>query len=352
MNLMLQYFRSPDHIIDIEDPKSLTQHLRDIGRLESDETPTLQVLHGGVSNKTILVHRFNGDRWVIKQALHKLRVRSDWFSDPARIHVEAEALRCLPRVTPPHSTPALLFEDCNNHLLAMEAVAEPNDNWKELLLAGSIDLALFHQFGQLLAMIHRRSFELREELFPIFQRRTYFETLRLEPYYEYTSRRVTEAGPFLRDVIEENRACNLTLVHGDYSPKNVLIFNNRLVLLDHEVLHFGDPAFDIGFGLVHFLAKALHLPEHRKPLIAGAINFCGKYAQDTSTAPWIKGVERRAVRNAAACLLARTVGRSPLEYLTNTERSKQYEASLCLVAGCPDNLSDLIEWYSRKIEFA
>jgi tRNA A-37 threonylcarbamoyl transferase component Bud32 len=349
---MQQYFGSEDLIVDIEDPKNLTQYLREIGRLESDETPTLRVLHGGVSNKTILVHRFNGDRWVIKQALHKLRVRSDWFSDPARIHVEAEALRYLPRVTPPHSTPALLFEDGHNHLLAMEAVAEPNDNWKELLLAGSIDPPLFHQFGQLLAMIHRRSFELREELFPIFQRRTYFETLRLEPYYEFTARRVTEAGPFLRDVTEENRACNLTLVHGDYSPKNVLIFNKRLVLLDHEVLHFGDPAFDIGFGLVHFLGKALHLPEHRKSLITGAIEFCGKYALDTSTAPWIGGVERRAARNAAACLLARTVGRSPLEYLTDTERSKLYEASLCLVFGCPNTLCDLIEKYSRKIELA
>jgi len=349
---MLQYFRSQNQLVDIEDPKSLTQYLRDIGRLEPDETPTLQVLPGGVSNKTILVHRFNGDRWVIKQALRKLRVRSDWFCDPARIHVEAEALRYLPRVTPPNSTPTLLFEDCNNHLLAMKAVAEPNDNWKELLLAGSIELALFDQFGQMLAVIHRRSFELREELLPIFQHRTYFEALRLEPYYEYTARRVPEAGPFLRDVIAENRACNLSLVHGDYSPKNILIFNKRLVLLDHEVLHFGDPAFDIGFGLVHFLGKALHLPEYRKSLIAGAIKFCDTYAQETSTASWIEGVERRAARNAAACLLARTVGRSPLEYLTNTERSKQYEASLCLVCGCPDNLSDLIEWYSRKIELA
>src|SRR5262249_16449025 len=314
----LRYFRSEEHAVDIEDPKNLTQYLREIGRIKSDETPALQVLRGGVSNKTILVHRFNGDRWVIKQALHKLRVRSAWFSDPARIHVEAQALRYLPRVTPPHSTPPLLFEDSQNHLLAMEAVAEPNHNWKELLLAGSIDPAPFHQFGQLLAMIHRRSFDLREELFPIFRRRTYFETLRLEPYYEFTARRVTEAGPFLREVIEENRACSLTLVHGDYSPKNVLIFNKRLVLLDHEVVHFGDPAFDIGFGLVHFLGKALHLPEYRQSLIEGAIEFCREYAQDTSTAPWIAGVERRAARNAAACLLARTVGRSPLEYLTQT----------------------------------
>jgi EAL domain-containing protein (putative c-di-GMP-specific phosphodiesterase class I) len=32
-------------------------------------------------------------RWVLKQALPKLRVQADWFSDPARIHVEANSLR-------------------------------------------------------------------------------------------------------------------------------------------------------------------------------------------------------------------------------------------------------------------
>ena len=36
------------------------------------------------------------------------------------------------------------------------------------------------------------------------------------------------------------RSRRLTLVHGDFSPKNVLVYRGRLVLLDHEVIHWGD----------------------------------------------------------------------------------------------------------------
>jgi aminoglycoside phosphotransferase (APT) family kinase protein len=41
--------------------------------------------------------------------------------------------------------------------------------------------------------------------------------------------------------LENTREC---LVHGDYSPKNMLIGKGRLVLLDCEVAWDGDPAFD------------------------------------------------------------------------------------------------------------
>ena len=91
-------------VFDIEDADDLLRYLRDTGRIDQDETPVVRILHGGVSNKTILLQRPDGSRWVLKQALPKLRVQADWFSDPARIHVEANGLRYLPCVTPPNST--------------------------------------------------------------------------------------------------------------------------------------------------------------------------------------------------------------------------------------------------------
>jgi 5-methylthioribose kinase len=117
-------------MINIEDFDQLLGYLRDAGRIGSIETPRLQKLNGGVSNKTLLLTRSNGESWVIKQALAKLRVQSDWFSDPERIQVEANGLRYLPRVTPKGSITSLLFEDKAQNLLAMEAVPEPHQNWK------------------------------------------------------------------------------------------------------------------------------------------------------------------------------------------------------------------------------
>ena len=91
-----------------------------------------------------------------------------------------------------------------------------------------------------------------------FAERRFFEELRLEPYYAY--HRDVKYRPAAHDFLEtadrrgrENG--QIALVHGDYSPKNVLLHEDRLVLLDYEVIHFGDPAFDIGFSLAHLLRQ-------------------------------------------------------------------------------------------------
>jgi 5-methylthioribose kinase len=336
-------------IVDIENAYDLLRYLRETERIGKEENPTFRTLRGGVSNKTVLLQRPDGSRWVLKQALPKLRVQADWFSDPARIRVEANALRYLPLVTPTDTTPKLLFEDDELHLLAMEAVPEPHENWKEQLLSGRLDPDHIRQFGRLLASIHCRSHDLRSQLFPIFENRVFFETLRLEPYYQFTGERIPEAGQFLRDVVEENRRHCLTLVHGDYSPKNILVHQGHLILLDHEVLHFGDPGFDLGFSLTHLLSKALHLKEHRLAFLEAAHNYWATYEAETGSPVWFSSVENRAVDNTIACLLARTSGRSPLEYFSDDERRQQKHAALCLVARRPATVPALIDDFGQLI---
>jgi 5-methylthioribose kinase len=337
-------------VLDIENADNLLRYLRASERIGRQETPIFCALRGGVSNKTVLLRRPDGTCWVLKQALPKLRVQADWFSDPSRIRVEANALRFLPLITPTNTIPKLLFEDPGQYLLAMEAIPEPHENWKERLLGGKLDRDFVSQFGRLLASIHGRSYELREQLFPIFENRVFFETLRLEPYYQFTGERVPEAASFLDDVIAANRTHCVTLVHGDYSPKNVLLFQDRLILLDHEVVHVGDPAFDLGFSLTHLLSKGLHLKEHRSAFLDAAVEYWKVYQSQTGSAPWFKGVETRAMSNTIACLLARTSGRSPLEYLADDERRQQKAAALHLIRHRPDTLPALVEEFGRKIE--
>src|SRR5262249_30208506 len=246
--------------LDIEHPGALLTYLRQTGRVAPTEEPEIKVLPGGVSNRTVLVERASGESWVVKQALAKLRVQVDWFSSPERIHREASGLRWLARIAPPATTTPLIFEDHDEHLMAMQAVPQPHENWKTMLLAGHLDLDHVTQFAHLLGTIHRRGHERRAELEPVFADRGYFESLRLEPYYGYTATQVATAAPFLPDLIPSPLARRDTIVHGDYSPKNVLVHAGRLVLLDHEVIHFGDPGFDLGFSLTHLLSKAHHIP--------------------------------------------------------------------------------------------
>jgi 5-methylthioribose kinase len=334
---------------DIEQPAQLLDYLRQHNHIAAGEEVTITPLAGGVSNRTVLVERASGEAWVIKQALEKLRVAVDWFSSPQRIHREAAGIRALSALLPPGSVPRLIFEDHEHHLLSMDAVPHPHANWKNMLLAGDLRLDHVEQFARILGTIHRRSHEQGDQLAPLFGDRSFFETLRLEPYYIYTASQHVVAQPFYAALLEETRAHSLSLVHGDYSPKNILVHAGRLVLLDHEVIHWGDPAFDLGFSFTHLLSKAHHVVDRRADFVHAAGIYWQRYVDAVGDFPAWDRYETRAVRHTLSCLLARVDGRSPLEYLTADERSRQRALVLALMAQPPATLPQLIQTFARGL---
>src|SRR5439155_19372608 len=126
----------------------------------------------------------------------------------------------------------------------------------------------------------------------------------------YTATRVPAAAAFLDELVAATQARRLALVHGDYSPKNVLVHAGRLVVLDYEVIHWGDPAFDLGFGLTHLLSKAHHVRSHRAEFGRAAADLFRAYAGALGDVPWAGDLEPHAVRHTLGCLLARACGRS------------------------------------------
>ncbi len=339
-----------DTSLDIERPGALARYLRETGRVAPGELPVATVLAGGVSNRTVLVERASGEGWVVKQALAKLRVQVDWFSPPERIHREALGLRWLGELAPPGSTTPFVFEDFQAHLLAMEAVPQPHANWKTMLLAGDLQEDHVIQFAELLGGVQREAWLRREELEPVFRDRGFFESLRLEPYYAYTAEQVPEAREFLLALIDDIRAHPLTLVHGDYSPKNVLVHDGRLVLLDHEVIHWGDPAFDLGFAYTHFLSKAHHVAGLRLAFADAARLHWSVYRAAIGDVPWADDLEPRAVRATLGCLLARVAGRSPLEYMDQDERLRQRRIVLPLMQNLPATIDGLAAAFTDALE--
>lgn len=336
--------------LDIENFDALRDYLTARADIKPGEEVCLERLPGGVSNRTVRVKWAVERGWVLKQALSKLRVNIDWFSRPERIGVEAKALRWLNRSAPPGSTPAFVFEDLENHLFGMSAIPEEHDNWKTLLMSGKIVADHFEQFGLLLGTIHRESSESRPEVSSEFADTSYFESLRLEPYYLYTAESIAEAAEFLNALTRETLHHKDSLVHGDFSPKNTLVYRNRLILLDYEVVHFGDPAFDVGFALTHFLSKAHHLPEFSVRLTAAANLFWKTYSNEITRLNWASTLEPRVVRHTLGCLLARVAGKSPLEYLTLHERQRQLDVVLSLIVKPPITVPELIAEFVHRVD--
>src|SRR5262245_53124079 len=168
MECVLQHHGRSPRFVNIEEPDQLLAYLRARGQLRAQEHAECVTLAGGVSNRTVRLGFPDGRVWVLKQALPKLRVKEEWFSDPARVSREAAALQLLKEVAPPGSVPELMFEDPSHHLLAMEAAPLPHENWKDLLLRGRIDPAHVDAFGRWLGQVHQRTGDLSDAVGPRF----------------------------------------------------------------------------------------------------------------------------------------------------------------------------------------
>ena len=109
----------------------------------------------------------------------------------------------------------------------------------------------------------------------------------------------------------------VALVHGDVSPKNILVGPQGPVFLDAECAWWGDPAFDLAFCLNHLLLKCLWTPPAARRASSHAFDaLATRYSQ-----AWIGSRATNSKRRTAALLpgllLARVDGKSPVEYITD-----------------------------------
>lgn len=316
--------------------------------MESGERCSCRNLTGGVSNRTVRVARVGRPNLIVKQALSRLRVKVVWHSSPQRIHREFKALQVFAELLP-GQVPFACFEDSEQHVIGMEEVPVPYYNWKEQMLSGIVETRHWASFGTMLIRIHTATNEALAGIPNDLWDKTFFESLRLEPYYGFSKRQETAAATFLEELITETRPLEVALVHGDYSPKNVLICGEVLHLLDYEVCHVGDPAFDVGFALTHALSKSLKLPQKRQVLLECALQFWLKYSNAGTQEFVSSSLELRAVKHTLGCLLARAVGRSPLEYLNHDQRAWQARTVLDLIQRAHINIPDLIEDFRQRL---
>lgn len=328
--------------MDIENHEQLQYYLRQHGHIGAKETPTYASLTGGVANKTILVQRTNANSFVLKQALGKFRVAVDWYADPQRSHVEVMGLQAFQSLAPDGAIPLFLFEDEGEFLHAIEAIPQPHRVYKDLLLERQGTVELAQRFGSLMATIHVNALRQADRLEPLFDDLTHFESQRLEPFYAYTAEQVPASAEFIRTLIEQTRTTRVSLVHGDFTPKNVLVRGDgSLVLLDFEIVHWGDPAFDVGLALAHLVAKAITLRSADKKGWQEVHAFLDAYAAVASQALHTPMLLDRAFAHFLACLLARVRGRSPLNYLAIMERHFIEQRVLVMMDQPSIGISDL-----------
>jgi aminoglycoside phosphotransferase (APT) family kinase protein len=303
-----------------------------ISRLDAEFTP----LTGGVSSD---IYRLEdaGQVTVVKRALPQLRVDATWFADIGRNRYEVAYLNRVRQITP-GNVPQVFFHNAEQGYFTMEHLGPEFRNWKTMLLAGHCEIGKARAAGAWLGRIHQATWddtELRAE----FDTTDNFHDLRLEPYLLATAERHPELRPALETEVERIHNSRQCLVHGDFSPKNLLFKDDRMIVLDCEVAWFGDAAFDLAFLLNHLAIKALHLPDQRDRCLEMVRAAWDSYR----TAVGHIQVEPVLARLLPMLMLARVDGKSPLEYLGPDARTAVREFATEAVPHPTENLIDLLD---------
>ncbi len=281
-----------------------------------------EALTGGVSSDIWRVPVADGQSICVKRALSRLRVAADWQVPTDRNRYEAQWYGAVAEIVP-GLAPQVIADDPKAGLFAMEYLPpERFALWKAELLAGRIAPAPFETTAHGIGRIHAATAG-RADLRAAFASDRNFEALRLAPYLRATAERHPDLSSQLGAIADRTAATKLALVHGDLSPKNILIGpDGAPVLLDAECAWFGDPAFDPAFCLNHILLKALHMPANAPVLLDGFRRFWSTYEAHVDWEPRA-AIRMRTATLLPGLLLARIDGKSPVEYITEArERDK------------------------------
>jgi 5-methylthioribose kinase len=315
----------PDALKDPRIDRVLTR-LVEQGVVASADGATIVELSGGVS-ADVFALTVGGRHLVVKWALPRLRVAQEWLSSPTRIVVEADATSYA-RTVRPENAPEIVDVDDLNLVIVMTAAAPEMGNWKSALLDGTVDPEVGRSLGSALADWHSVS-SSDPDAFRRFGDRRYFVELRVAPFFKRIGEVHQDLEEVIDRVVDRMTERSICLVHGDFSPKNVLVSEGSFWVLDWEIAHIGDPTFDLAFLVSHLVCKAIHRPAEAHLYEACARSFLDAYAERS-----ILGADHDDLVPQAACLLlARVDGKSPVDYFDAGQARQTRSLGRRLIAG-------------------
>ena len=300
------------------DESSVSSYLQGLGWLAPGEGAVVEPAGDGNINWVRRATAPDGRSCVLKQARPALERFPEYQVSTERIVFEARYLE----LTAPFDTtavrPAVLHSDPEQRVLVLEDLGDA-ERLDHALARGADVGAALRQIAAFLGRVHAGTRD--PELATRFQngemQRLHGDHIFHLPYREndfpLSPALRARAEAVWRDAelvarIDAAYARYLeprgALVHADVQSGNVLLADRGPVLLDAEIAHVGDPAFDLGILLAHVMIGPI---AKREP---GAVALAGPILQAYATAHGPEGAPMlgRALRYAGIELLRRTLG--------------------------------------------
>jgi 5-methylthioribose kinase len=327
------------------DPAAVRCIFVSLGLVREGEEVHALPLAGGVSSGIYRVDLRSG-LYCVKQALPRLKVAKDWRVPVDRVFSEIDYLRTVSAIAPGR-VPRVIGLDEATKSFVMEFFGPEFRNWKAELLAGAVDAQVATQVGDVLGRIHSATAD-RADIALRFATDNNFYALRLEPYLVENSRVHHELADMLLGLVTRTAQTKRVLVHGDVSPKNILIGPEGPVLIDAECAWFGDPAFDVAFCLNHFFLKSAHMPKHADDLMRCVSMMTQAYLEHVNWESHSQ-LEARVASLLPGLTLARIDGKSPVEYLDGPARDAVRALAITLLHQQPRTIDEITTAWGQEL---
>lgn len=319
----------------------------DLGLGQAGDVQNVTALTGGVASDIASVV-VDGAQYCVKFALPKLKVAADWRAPVHRNAAEYAWLTVAADLSP-ESAVKLYGRSETAHGFVMEFIAgDAVYLWKNAMLDGRPLRGEAQAVGDMLGRIHAASAQAGFDR-SAFQNRDDFRALRIEPYLTFTAHAHPDLANILNAMADGLYENANVLVHGDVSPKNILIRDGAPILLDAECATMGDASFDPAFCLNHLILKAIHVPTLRTDLLAAVGAFWDAYGAHIS---WedTAALEERVARLLPALMLARVDGKSPVEYLDEVECKSIRNLAVSVLKNPISQISELVEIVKTELK--
>jgi len=299
---------------------NLPDFLRALGFVGADETVSVEKAGDGNINWVRRARLADGRSWIVKQARPALERFPEYQADPRRIVFEARYFElAAERAGALHAgiCPEILHFDERERVLILEdlGTAERLDT---RLARGFDARATGAALAGFLAAVHRATTDpgLAERFDNHGMRRLHGDHIFVLPFgdedfglaAEVEARTAGLRTPDFRAIAQAAYDRYLeprgALVHGDVQAANVLLPPDGPKLLDAEIAHVGDPAFDVGTLIAHLALPAVARGSVTEALPAVDATWRAYLAEHGADAPTFSDV----ARYAGLEVLRRTIG--------------------------------------------
>lgn len=270
----------------------------------------------------------------LKQATGKIKIKR-WDFPINRIQYEVIALKKFRQILGEQVVPEVILFDIEKHLLVMSDIRGANgklliDEFAE----GKIHPETGNSFGNLVGKLHGKTFGTKETI------RTFEDENWIKNFiYNFkTVGAVKFKEVEVKQLIDESEAlCEKCILGVDFADKNIFVERGDVRFCDFEAVFLGDPAFDVGHVLAHYLLQL----ENDASLLDDICwffkdfmkNYRSEMKRNNVPDTYIDKLDQRTVKYIGVFMLHRSHGKSPYIFFKAGIEEFIKEDSIKLIEG-------------------